>query len=107
TPSAFAVTDRQGRYSFENLTTNSSYTVTPSLVNYTFTPANKTFSLIANKLDAVFTAIPDAVPSANPLDTSSFFVRQQYLDFLGREPDTNGLAFWTNEITSCGTTQAC
>ncbi|HMH44436.1 MAG TPA: DUF4214 domain-containing protein, partial [Pyrinomonadaceae bacterium] len=41
-----------------------------------------------------------------PLDTSSFFVRQQYLDFLGREPDPNGLAFWTNEITSC-TTQDC
>jgi hypothetical protein len=107
TPSAFDVTDSQGRYSFENLATNSSYTVTPSLVNYTFTPANRNFSLIGNKLDAVFTAIPDAVPSANPLDTSSFFVRQQYLDFLGREPDPGGLVFWTNEITSCGTTQPC
>jgi hypothetical protein len=81
--------------------------VTPSLVNYTFTPASRAFSLIANKLDAVFTAIPDAVPSANPLDTSSFFVRQQYLDFLGREPDAAGLAFWTNEITSCAADAAC
>jgi hypothetical protein len=107
TQSAFTVTDSQGHYSFENLATSSAYTVTPSLVNYSFTPANRSFSLIANKLDAVFTAIPDTVPSANPLDTSSFFVRQQYLDFLGREPDPNGLAFWTNEITSCGTTQAC
>ena len=105
--SAFTLTDSLGRYSFENVSTGSTYIVTPSLVNYTFTPANRTFSLIANKLDAVFTAIPDAVPSANPLDTSSFFVRQQYLDFLGREPDPNGLAFWTNEITSCSATQAC
>ena len=105
--SAFTVTDSLGRYSFENISTGSTVTVTPSLVNYTFTPANRTFSLIGNKLDAVFTAIPDAVPVANPLDTASFFVRQHYLDFLGREPDTNGLAFWTNEITSCGTTQTC
>jgi len=34
-------------------------------------------------------------------------VRQHYLDFLNREPDPGGLAFWTNEITSCGAVQAC
>jgi len=34
-------------------------------------------------------------------------VRQQYIDFLNREPDASGLAFWTNEITSCGTDAAC
>jgi Calx-beta domain/Domain of unknown function DUF11/Domain of unknown function (DUF4214)/WD40-like Beta Propeller Repeat len=47
--------------------------------------------------------------TSNPLDNSdaSFFVRQQYLDFLGREPDTSGLNFWTNEITSCGTDPQC
>jgi Domain of unknown function (DUF4214) len=43
----------------------------------------------------------------NPIDNTNFFVRQQYLDFLGREPDSSGLAFWTNEITSCGSDQAC
>jgi len=50
----------------------------------------------------------DAVaPTTNPIDTASFFVRQHYLDFLNREPDSAGLAFWTNEITSCGAVQAC
>jgi len=107
TQSGFIVTDNQGRYSFANLASNSSYTVTPSLVNYTFTPPSRTFSLTANKLDAVFTAIPDGVQSGNPIDTAAFFVRQHYLDFLGREPDPAGLTFWTNELTSCGVVQSC
>jgi hypothetical protein len=34
-------------------------------------------------------------------------VPQQYLDFLNRQPDSSGLNFWTNEITSCGVNQSC
>lgn len=45
--------------------------------------------------------------SLNPIDTSSFFVRQHYADFLGRDPDTSGLNFWTNEIEICGTNPQC
>jgi hypothetical protein len=47
-----------------------------------------------------------ASPS-NPADTPQFFVRQQYLDFLNREPDSAGLNFWTNQITSCGADPDC
>lgn len=43
----------------------------------------------------------------NPIDDTAFFVRQHYLDFLSREPDSGGLAFWINEITQCGTDAAC
>ena len=46
-------------------------------------------------------------PVTNPIDDSPFFVRQHYLDFLNREPDAAGLAFWTNEITSCGSDAQC
>jgi len=48
-------------------------------------------------------------PITNPLDNSDagFLVRQHYIDFLDREPDAAGLAFWTNEITSCGSNTAC
>jgi uncharacterized protein (TIGR03118 family) len=46
-------------------------------------------------------------PTTNPIDDTSFFVRQHYLDFLNREPDAAGLAFWTNEITSCGGDTNC
>jgi len=43
----------------------------------------------------------------NAIDDPGFFVRQHYLDFLGRYPDEDGLRFWMNEITSCGGDQSC
>ena len=48
-------------------------------------------------------------PTTNPLDNANalFFVRQHYLDFLSREPDSAGLAFWANQITICGSDAAC
>jgi hypothetical protein len=48
-----------------------------------------------------------APPTTNPIDDAQFFVRQQYHDFLNREPDGEGLAFWTNEITSCAGDAQC
>jgi hypothetical protein len=35
----------------------------------------------------------------NPIDTSSFFVRQHYLDFLSREPETGEP--WTRTLNNC------
>ncbi|MGH9932528.1 MAG: TIGR03118 family protein [Pyrinomonadaceae bacterium] len=50
----------------------------------------------------------DSSPTlTNPIDDAQFFVRQHYLDFLNREPDTSGLNFWVNQITSCGTDTTC
>jgi hypothetical protein len=49
----------------------------------------------------------DSVNGSNPLPNPGFFVRQHYLDFLNREPDTDGFNFWTNEITSCGSDAQC
>ncbi len=46
-------------------------------------------------------------PTTNIIDDAQFFVRQQYLDFLNREPDAAGLAFWTGRITACGSDQGC
>jgi hypothetical protein len=46
-------------------------------------------------------------PSPNPIDDPRLFVGQHYLDFLGREPDAGGLAYWTNQITQCGNDAAC
>jgi hypothetical protein len=43
----------------------------------------------------------------NPIDDAPFFVRQHYLDFLNREPDASGFAFWTNEITQCAADVQC
>lgn len=45
----------------------------------------------------------DGSPEAtrNPLDRTVEFVRQQYHDFLNREPDVDGLAFWVDNIDKC------
>jgi hypothetical protein len=52
----------------------------------------------------------EAVDGSNPVKEASFnsdfFVRQHYLDFLNREADAAGLAFWKNQIDEC-TTAAC
>lgn len=41
------------------------------------------------------------------MNDSAFFVRQHYRDFLNRDPDPAGLAFWVNEIESCGSSTQC
>jgi hypothetical protein len=41
------------------------------------------------------------------IDDAENFVSQNYDDFLNREPDAGGLAFWTAQITSCGNDQTC
>src|SRR5712691_10968131 len=63
-------------------------------------------------LSAPFTATVtitdnEATNGPNPIDNTNFFVRQQYLDFLGREPDPPGFAGWISTINncSCDTTQ--
>ena len=49
----------------------------------------------------------DAVAAANPIDTTDFFVRQHYADFLSREPDPPGFGFWTGEVEGCGADAQC
>jgi hypothetical protein len=44
---------------------------------------------------------------SNPVDYSSYFVRQHYVDFLGREPDDAGRAYWTAKVEACGADQNC
>jgi hypothetical protein len=79
----------------------------PALTNYSFSPVTRSYSMNADVTDAAFTALPDAVATGNPLNTDMFFVRQQYIDFLGREPDNGGLGYWTNELEKCGTDALC
>ena len=99
-----AITNTAGVYSFAGADTNSFYSVTPERANYSFSPNQRSFSLLADVTDATFVALPNAAPVINPLDMAGFFVRQQYLDFLGREPDESGFNFWSDQILSCGST---
>jgi hypothetical protein len=101
------ISDSAGNYRFDDLETESFYTVTPSLANYQFAPASRSISLIGNITDAGFTANADAPQSSNAIDTTEYFVRQQYLDFLGREPDQGGFEYWSYQINQCGGDAAC
>jgi hypothetical protein len=65
-----------------------------------FTTADDSVNLALSGL--AFGALPP-----NRIDDPQFFVTQHYRDFLNREPDASGLAFWVNEITSCGTDTQC
>jgi hypothetical protein len=60
------------------------------------------------KSDATFTITDDSPESTgNPIDDDIKFVTQHYRDFLNREPDAPGLAFWVSQIASCGSNAQC
>jgi len=94
------ITDANGFYRFDNVATNGFYTVTPSRVNYNFAPATRGFSALGSHTEASFGAAFNG-NHLNPLDTTEYFVRQQYVDFLGREPEEKGFNDWTDTINNC------
>jgi glucose/arabinose dehydrogenase len=100
------ITDANGNYRFDTVPTNGTYAITPSRANFFFSPTERVLSQLGNTTDAPFTGIPTGT-SSNPLDTPEFFVRQQYVDFLNREPDESGFTFWSDQIISCGTDTLC
>jgi N-acetylneuraminic acid mutarotase len=65
------------------------------------------FNNISGILDSVELYDPGALPVSNPIDDAQFFVLQHYADFLNRQPDAGGLAYWTDQITQCGSNSRC
>jgi predicted extracellular nuclease len=100
------ITDANGNYRFEGVETNGFYTVRPSRANYSFSPMERSFSQLGNNTDAAFTGTA-ASGFVNPLDTPEYFVRQHYIDFLGREPDEVGFNFWSDQILGCAGDSDC
>jgi len=101
------ITDSEGNYHFEGVDVNNFYTVTPERMNYSFSPDDRSFSVVGNKTDAVFTANLNSGALGDPVDSPDYFVRQHYLDFLGREPDEGGFTFWSNQMLECGGDVGC
>ncbi|MDQ1612237.1 MAG: hypothetical protein QOG00_2168 [Pyrinomonadaceae bacterium] len=67
-----------------------------------FAPAGATLG--AQGVHTLTIADNDAADAPNPiLDSTNhfFFVRQQYLDFLSREPEPAGLEAWLNVLSRC------
>jgi Big-like domain-containing protein len=100
------ITDAFGNYSFTEVETNGFYTVTPSRVNYNFAPSTRGFSALGAHTEASFAAAANG-NHQNPLDTTEYFVRQQYVDFLGREPEEKGFNDWTDTINNCAGDASC
>lgn len=93
-----------------------SKTITVLLIDDSYAEGNETFSVVLfaptgatlSPTSATITVNDNGDTNGpNPIDQAGFFVRQHYLDFLNREPDGPGLAFWTQEITNCGSDQGC
>jgi Metallo-peptidase family M12B Reprolysin-like/Calx-beta domain len=75
---------------------------------FTFTLSNPAGAALGVAATATITiGDNDSVNGPNAIDQTSYFVRQHYIDFLNREPDAPGQAFWTGQITSCGANQTC
>jgi Calx-beta domain/FG-GAP-like repeat/FG-GAP repeat len=83
-----------------------------SIVNDVYVEGSETFTLtlsnpqgttIGQNNSAAVTILDDDAPgAANPIDNTSFFVRQLYVDLLSREPDPAGWQGWTDRINLCG-----
>jgi hypothetical protein len=72
--------------------------------SFTFELSNPSDGVaLGTPASAVITVVSDdADPNApNAIEGAESFVREHYHDFLNREPDAAGLAFWTGEIAQC------
>lgn len=86
----------------DNLVPESTETVSLGLLNATGNAglgARNTASLIIHDNDITM--------GSNVVDISSWYVRQHYNDFLNRKADSDGEAFWVNNIESCGSSFEC
>jgi len=63
-------------------------------------PTNATLGPIQTATVTIFDNETGGAVS-NPIDTVPFFVRQHYIDFLGREPDAAGYQGWQNILNTC------
>jgi hypothetical protein len=86
--------------------------ITIPIVNDALVEGNETFQLTLSNPTGASISGPsvvtvtivdnDVTPAAqNPIDDIGFFVTQQYIDFLGRLPDSIGFQNWVNTLQGC------
>jgi len=81
------------------------------IIDDTYTEGAETFTVsLSNAVDAAIGAQSsatvtiidnDPVTSIAPTGGVPFFIRQQYLDFFNREPDTTGYTIWQQTLGQC------
>jgi Calx-beta domain/Beta-propeller repeat/Domain of unknown function (DUF4214) len=93
--------------SFSVLIIDDVYVEGDETINLSLSNAMATFPGNPSTATLTITDNDSSPPTANPLDDVQFFVRQHYVDFLNREADQGGLAYWMDQITQCGANAAC
>jgi hypothetical protein len=81
---------------------DASVKLTPSKYGYAFSPSETSFRTRDGNQSFSFNAV-----FVSRIYDTQFFVRQHYADFLSREPDDEGLAFWSQGVETCGTSDGC
>ncbi|MEJ7615887.1 MAG: Calx-beta domain-containing protein [Pyrinomonadaceae bacterium] len=71
--------------------------------NFNIALANPTGATLGAQTSAMLTITDNDSASAasNSIDSTPFFVRVQYLDFLSREPESDGFNAWANLLNGC------
>ena len=89
-----------------------SKTISIPLVNDVLVEGSETFTVrLSNAAAASLGSITTAtvtigdndtfISLTNPIDGVEFFIRQQFLDILNRQPDSTGLQNWMNTLEPC------
>jgi Calx-beta domain/FG-GAP-like repeat/Domain of unknown function (DUF4214)/FG-GAP repeat len=88
--------------------TQDSYTEALELFTVTLSRLNGSGATFGDPSSATVTITDGTTPlPPNANDDTEAFVRQQYRDFLNRDADPAGLAFWTGEINNCTPKPQC
>jgi hypothetical protein len=82
--------------------TYDSYVESPETFTVTLSAPGGLSAGLGSPSTITITITDSGFTGANQIDTPNFFVREHYVDFLNREPDASGLAFWTHQMTNCG-----
>ena len=98
-----------GRVQFAAGETSQTFSV--PIVDDSYAEGNETFTVSLNNVSGATLGTPftttvtisdnETVNGPNPIDGTDFFVRQHYIDFLGREPDSFGFDGWKSTINNC------
>jgi hypothetical protein len=93
-------------------------TIQIPIINDAYVETSETFNItLRNPQGASLTALTTATvtinsedtqtATSNPIDNQGFFIRQQYIDFLGRVAEPSGFDFWNNRMNNCPAGQVC
>jgi uncharacterized delta-60 repeat protein len=95
-----------------------SKTIQIPIINDGHTEPNETFTITLRNLQGGATigtsiatiSIVDNDPTqatTNPVNDQGFFIKEQYIDFLGRVAEPAGFDFWMNRMNNCPAGQIC